>query len=89
MSIRFFILPLCWSLSKCFEVNAVQFCLLASVIKSFYYLYGTSLLILRPFSVIRQIFLRHLLSCLKLLQLNLHLLASVIIHHQEQYMPLT
>lgn len=49
----------------------------------------TSLLIQRPFSVIRQIFLRHLLNCSKLLQLNLHLLASVIIHHQEQYMPLT
>lgn len=41
------------------------------------------------FFVSRQIFLRHLLNCFKLLQLNLHLLASAIIHHQEQYMPLT
>lgn len=47
------------------------------------------LLIQRPFLLFRQVFLRHLLNCSKLLHPNLPLLASAIIPHQEQYMPLT
>lgn len=70
------------------DTNPLKHCM-NEVIRNVCCFYGTSLFTQRPFSVIRQVFSRHLLNCSKLLHLSLPLLASVIIHHQEQYMPLT